>query len=198
MTKVQCRLTNCSASKFCTIISQRILCMATAVVFVITACNNNQSVATGKAKIPVDKAKRDALVSKYDLLKFPAIKQPVLLTIDEFFDGNNDESSIAPNLEKKPPIATYYSILKAIAQNPKTFAVFAEIKDVMIYDNGKLNDNEWFYTDIIYFVGDLTKEEIKEATKTLLPDEVEYENESVIKEMGLQYKNKKVVYIWWD
>jgi hypothetical protein len=69
------------------------------------------------------------------LLKFPNVKQPVLLTIDEFFDGNNDEASIAPNLESKKPIAVYYKILKALAGNPKTIEAFVELKDVMINDN---------------------------------------------------------------
>lgn len=146
---------------------------------------------------PIDTAKRNKLVAKYDLLKFPNIKQPILLTVDEFFDGNNDEASIAPNLSEKLSMSKYYSILKNLADNPKTIVAFAEIKEVMLYD-GKLNDNEWFYSDIIYFVGDLTKEEIKAATKSLMPDEVEYDNENRIKVLSKKYADKNVVYVWWD
>lgn len=67
----------------------------------------------------------------------------------------------------------------------------------MLYD-GKLNDNEWFYSDIIYFVGDLTKEEIKAATKSLMPDEVENDSENRIKVLNRKYADKNVVYVWWD
>ena len=64
-----------------------------------------------KRVLEIDKIKRDRLVKKYNLLRFSELKQPVLLTIDEFFDGNNDEASIAPNLVKKRPITEYYKIL---------------------------------------------------------------------------------------
>jgi hypothetical protein len=160
---------------------------------------NQNSHDTGftPANNPIDTAKRNKLVAKYDLLKFPNIKQPILLTVDEFFDGNGDEASIAPNLSVKPRMTEYCSILKNLADNPKTTAAFAEIKEVMIYD-GKLNDNEWFYSDIIYFVGDLTKEEIKAATISLMPDEVEYDNEDRIKVLSEKYADKNVVYVWWD
>jgi hypothetical protein len=56
----------------------------------------------------IHKAKREHLILKYNLLKFPNIKQPVLFTIDEFFDGNNDEGSISSNFETKLPISEYY------------------------------------------------------------------------------------------
>ncbi len=158
---------------------------------------NSHDTEFTSANNPIDTAKRNKLVAKYDLLKFPNIKQPILLTVDEFFDGNNDEASIAPNLSEKPNMSKYYSILKNLADNPKTIVAFAEIKEVMLYD-GKLNDNEWFYSDIIYFVGDLTKEEIKAATKSLMPDEVEYDNENRIKVLNKKYADKNVVYVWWD
>ncbi|MCH2229197.1 MAG: hypothetical protein MK105_02540 [Crocinitomicaceae bacterium] len=43
-----------------------------------------------------------------------------------------------------------------------------------IHDNNQLNDNEWFYTDIIYFIGYITKEEIVFKVENLQPDEIEY------------------------
>ena len=174
------------------------LYIITVLLFALTSCQNSHSTSDKKMKTTIDKSKRDYLVNKYGLLKFPNIKQPVLLTVDEFFDGNNDEASIAPNLDAKKPMTDYYKILKGLAENPKTIDAFAEIKEVMIYDNGQLNDNEWFYTDIIYFVGELTKEEIKEATKSLQPDEVEYDTENRIKGLSEKYKDKNVVYVWWD
>jgi len=182
----------------CPIMTRQTLHIITALFLVLTSCQNKHSTSDKKMETAIDKIKRDQLVKKYDLLKFRDIKLPVLLTIDEFFDGNNDEASIAPNLETKRPMTEYYKILKELADNPKTIDAFAELKDVMIYDNGQLNDNEWFYTDVIYFVGDLTKEEIKEATKTLQPDEVEYDTENRIKGLSEKYKDKKVVYVWWD
>ncbi|MFT3912112.1 MAG: hypothetical protein QM737_21985 [Ferruginibacter sp.] len=146
----------------------------------------------------INTKKRDDLVTKYDLMNFPNLKEPVFLTIDEFFDGNNDEASIAPNLTKKPKVSEYYTILKNISKNPKIVGAFAEIKDVIIYQNGKLNDNEWFYTDVIYFIGDISKEEIQEATKSLFPDEVNYDTDSGVEKLDDKFKSKKIVSVWWD
>lgn len=186
---------------------QVLIAVFIAVAFLFSGCagepnkgnsqTNSNETKNATMKNSVDTTKRNILVKKYDLLNFPNNNQPILLTIDEFFDGNNDEASIAPNLSKKPNILEYFATLKKLNDNPKTVTAFVEIKDVMLYD-GKLDDNEWFYTDIIYIIGDLTKEEITEATKHLIPDEVEYNTENHIVELNEKYKGKKVVYIWWD
>jgi hypothetical protein len=162
------------------------------------AFNKQENKSKSKMNIKIDTFRRNRLVEKYNLLKFSNLKQPVFITLDEFFIGNNDEASIAPNLDKKLLLKEYYKILKALADNHKTLDAFAEIKDVNIYENGKLGNDEWFYTDMIYFVGDLTKDEIKEATKSLFPDEVEYDTENKISILNKKYKDKKVVYLWWD
>lgn len=157
-------------------------------LFTLTNCNSPT----------IDKDKRDIIVKKYDLMKFPNIEQPILVTIDEFFDGNNDEASIAPNLDIKPKVSEYYRILKKLAESDKVTDAFVEINEVMIYDDGKLNDKEWFFADVIYFIGDIDKDEVREATKTLHPDEVDYDREGRIENINRKYKGKNVVRVWWD
>ena len=160
--------------------------------------NNKTSEITENSEKIIDVEKRKIVVKKYDLLNFPNLKQPTLISIDEFFDGNNDEASIAPNLIEKPKVSEYYRVFKKLSKNPKVIASFVKLNEVMIYDNGKLNDNEWFYSDMIYIIGGLTKEEIKEITKSLEPDEVEYDDEMTIRNIDKKYKDKNIVYIWWD
>jgi hypothetical protein len=159
------------------------------------ACHN--TVNTDAALNPIDKEKRDILVRKYDLMNFADLKQPVLMSLDEFFDGNNDEASIAPNLIAKPKVATYYKVLKKLEESPRVSGIFVKISDINIYDDGKLNDKEWFYADMICIVGDITKEEVKEATITLLPDAVEYTG-GQIRADDERFKSKNSVYLWWD
>jgi hypothetical protein len=146
----------------------------------------------------IDKHKRDIVVKKYDLMNFSNLRQPILMTIDEFFDGNHDEASIAPNLDKKPKLSEYYEILKRLSENPKVVGAFVKINEVMTYEGGELKNDEWFYSDMIYIVGDITKEEVIEATTTLLPDEVEYDLEGQITNLDEKFKGKNVVYVWWD
>jgi hypothetical protein len=168
---------------------RNIVYVALTTLTMLTSCNNPTT---------IDIEKWDRLVKKYDLLKFPNLPQPILLTVDEFFDGNNDVGSIAPNLDRKPELSEYHKILKQISDNPKVVGGFVEIKEVMIYENGVLNDNEWFYTDIVYFIGDITKEEIRDATKALMPDNVDYEKEGRLVNLDKSFEGKNVVYVWWD
>lgn len=166
---------------------------------ILWTCSQCQPSAQDNSSMPtIDINKRDQLVYRYDLLHFAEKKEPVLLTLDEFFDGNNDEASIAPNFTEKPLIVEYYKSLKALADDPRNKAAFAEIKDVNIYPDGHLRDDEWFYTDGIYFIGDLTPEEVVAATAHLMPDEVDYCTDPRLKNLHEQYKGSKIVYVWWD
>ncbi len=160
--------------------------------------SNSESTSQNELTFEIDEVKRDALVKKYDLLNFPNLANPVFLTLDEFFDGNNDDASIAPNLDTKLKVEEYYKTLKNIQKDKKVIGAYADLKDVMIYENNQLNDNEWFYTDIIYFIGDITKEEVASKVKNLQPDEVEYTDDDRIVGLNADYQNKKIVYVWWD
>ncbi|HAA18080.1 MAG TPA: hypothetical protein DCR93_24250 [Cytophagales bacterium] len=146
----------------------------------------------------VDLEKRNALVEQYDLLHFYDKTAPVFLTLDEFFNGNHDEASIAPNLDTKLRVAEYYSLLKEVREDKKIVEVLVELKDVILYENNQLNDNEWFYTDVIYFIGDITPEEIAARVKDLQPDEVAYTEDERIMGLDERYEGNKIVYIWWD
>lgn len=115
----------------------------------------------------VDLEKRQLLVNKYDLLNFTG-QPPVYVTVDEFFDGNQYPASIAPNLTRKPKVSEYYKTLRALRDNLNVTDVLVNLGEVMVYD-GKLDDNEWFYADAVYVIGDIGKEEVETVTKNYCP-----------------------------
>ena len=153
--------------------------------------------AQNESTIEVDKIKREKLIKKYDLLKFPS-NAPVFLTLDDFFDGNNDEASIAPNFFTKLSIAEFYKTLKDIEEDKKVAGAYIELKDVNVYNGNQFQDDEWFYTDIVYFIGDITKEEIASKVEKLQPDEVQYVDDERIMALNSDYAGKKIVSVWWD
>src|SRR5687768_877766 len=77
----------------------------------------------------VDIKKRDVLVKKYDLMNFPNSGKRVFMTVQEFFDGNADPGSIAPNLSYKPRMSVYYSIFDKISKQENVTAVLVEINE---------------------------------------------------------------------
>ncbi|MCL5246608.1 hypothetical protein M4I21_12355 [Cellulophaga sp. 20_2_10] len=146
----------------------------------------------------IDVQKRNLAVEKYDLMNYESLEKPILMSVDDFFDGNNDISSIAPNLTEKPKLSEYYSVFKKILKNKNVEDVFVNIKDINIYENGKLRDSEWFFSDMIYIVGKISKSEVAELTEHLKPDEVEFDKGSIIQNIKPKYSELNVVYVWWD
>jgi len=146
----------------------------------------------------VDITKRDKLVEKYNLLNFHKSKAPIYISVDEFFDGNNDLGSIAPNINVRPTNKEYWDKLKELEKNNRIIEIRIPIKDINIYTNSKLDLHEWFYTDEISFITSLGEQEIKTLTKVLLPDEVYKDTTTNLLDIKANYKGLNVITIWCD
>jgi len=72
---------------------------------------------------------RDALFAKIQAQYDADPAPPPVLTLDEYFTGNTDESSIAPNQAGygRPPLAELYARFKAIQQKRNVQAVLVGI-----------------------------------------------------------------------
>ena len=80
--------------------------------------------------------------------------EPTLISIDEFFDGNNDEASIAPNLIEKPKVSEYYKVLKKISDDMEILGLNYEFM-------------EWTSDSVYpYFVGEYTDVRCTNGTST--------------------------------
>ena len=73
----------------------------------------------------------------------PATPRP-LLTLAEFFEGNNVEGTIGCNLIPTPGPAEFYEILKRIAQRPDVADVRVQIR--------MFDDPEWPFSDVVWIV----------------------------------------------
>jgi len=114
----------------------------------------------------------------------------VAVSLETFFEGNNDFSSIGVNLyPHQPSPQEFYSVFKKIKSSPKTENIFVRISDS--------DDGDWFYTDAVYVVGNWTKDEIKEAVKDIQPDEI-YDEWMYGKPVNIPETTGKVFSIWWD
>ncbi len=146
----------------------------------------------------IDLKKRNLVVEKYDLMNYEDLEKPILMSVDDFFDGNNDVASIAPNLSEKPKISEYYKVFKKLLESEKVENIYVNIKDINIYENGKLNDSEWFFSDIIYVVGTISKNEVYKLTEHLKPDEIDIDQGNSIRSLDPKYSELNIIYVWWD
>jgi len=115
-----------------------------------------------------------------------------LLTIEEFFEGNEHVGSIGCNLESEPAPSRFYEMFKRIAARP-------DVKDIRIQIT-MFDDPEWPFSDTVYIMTTSAPEEVAGwIDEDLKPDEV---GEGFVS--GQQYEpytvpsGTRVVCCWWD
>ena len=134
-----------------------------------------------------------------DLTKCRELKQllssqpePEVVSIDQFFDGNDDIVSIGCNLIEHPGIEAFQSTFEALGQRPDVEAIYAVIVEL---DPG---EELWPFTDTIFVVGSIPLEELRSTVRHLEPDDVEPgENFSIPQAIRDRYVGQ-ILGIWWD
>ena len=69
-----------------------------------------------------------------------------LVTVAEFFDGNDDPASIGYDLPDPPPPAVFGALLAGIADRPEVADVRIEVKDLEDPDGWPATDSVWIVT----------------------------------------------------
>lgn len=135
---------------------------------------------------------KDKLIKKIYEQGYPDAQTAPLVSLEEFFEGNEDEGSIGCNLMDHPGIDTFYSVLFEIKSKPSVQDVLVEIMEVEVGEY-------WPFSERIYILSSANPEEIEEWVKTLEPDEIEegymFGNPPIAPEL---YPNHKVFGVWWD
>lgn len=116
----------------------------------------------------------------------------VVVSLEEFFDGNEDDGSIGANLyPDQPSLKNFYDTFKGMVSSGEVESIFVRIADA--------EDSDWFYTDTVYVIGNITLKEVKEMLKELKPDEI---YSGWMYGMPVNLQNVKIdmpVYsVWWD
>ena len=92
--------------------------------------------------------------------------QPLpVVSLEEFFEGNTDQDSIAPNLENHPGISLFYEQLKTIRSDNSVKEVL-----VNIYDLDPIIDGDWPYTENIHILTEAPDNKVQEWAAVLLSD----------------------------
>ncbi len=119
--------------------------------------------------------------------------EPQAISIERFFDGNDDPASIGCNLAKHPGVQAFRDVLTGLARNPGVEAVYAQIFEV---DPG---EEYWPFCDTVLVVGAMPATELRTAVKGLKPDEVHaVEREDLPENVAHKHGAAPVLAIWWD
>jgi hypothetical protein len=108
-----------------------------------------------------------------DLAKCNALKrdlkwqlQPWIVSVDRFFDGNDDASSIGWNVTPYPGIDVFRDLLTGLLQRSDVEAVYAQLIELDLSEEG------WPCTDLVFVVGKIPPDELQNILSPLMPDEV--------------------------
>jgi hypothetical protein len=135
----------------------------------------------------MDNAKCTAL--KVELALQP---EPQTISVERFFDGNDDLGSIGCNLIEHPGIDTFRDVLTGLLRRPDVEAVYAQISEL---DPG---EGCWPFTDTIIVIGTIPADELRSAVSALEPDEVAAAEDFGVSPSIAERHGLPVLAVWWD
>jgi hypothetical protein len=136
-------------------------------------------------------AERERLVAKI----VPQKLRPgeIVVTLEDFFVGNDDRGSIGCNLgEDQPKISKFFDTLRNIRSR-------ADARDVLVRICEYDNPNSWPYTDTVYILASAAIEDVRRWVELLKPDEVYAEWMYGAPPKAPPLKSGMTPYsVWWD
>lgn len=135
----------------------------------------------------MDESKCKAL--KADLAGQP---EPQLVSVERFFDGNDDLGSIGCNLIEHPGVAAFRDVFSDLRRRPDVRAVYASISEL---DPG---EDCWPFTDTIIVVGTIPINELRSAVAMLEPDEIDTAEELGVRLSAAARGGLPALAVWWD
>ena len=120
-----------------------------------------------------------------------------VVSLEDFFTGNDDEGSIGCNLSEHPGLPVFFEILKNIRKRENVQDVLIEITDI---DNLVESSDLWAFSDRIYIITSVSRDEVASWVEPLMPDEVKegwaYDKPPV--PAPEIFENYNVYAVWWD
>ena len=138
--------------------------------------------------------KRNELIEKIKKIGLPdnTEKTPVV-SLEEFFDGNDDLGSIGCNLIDHPGIKHFFDLLTKIRSRP-------DVADVLvgIYEVEEEDTTMWPFSEQVFIISNASKNDISDWVKSLEVDDISVESPSIIKPSPDLPNNHKLFQLWWD
>lgn len=118
--------------------------------------------------------------------------EPQIVSVAQFFDGNDDLGSIGCNLDPHPGVDAFRDVLTGLLGRPDIQAVYAQISEL---DPG---EGSWPFTDTILVVGKISADDLRSAVISLQPDEVGASEAFGVSPHIAESHGSPVLVVWWD
>jgi hypothetical protein len=118
--------------------------------------------------------------------------EPVV-SLELFFDGNDDPASIGCNLSDHPGPAHFYSVLSGIRDRPDVASVWVGVSEVM-------GPDEWPFSDHVYVVTSASAAEVESWADSLgadMPGDDWWNDGPPLRQIEVP-PHARLVTLWWD
>jgi|SRR5580658_5627178 hypothetical protein len=141
----------------------------------------------------MDISRRNALVEKLRAQGIPVGHHPgPTVSIDDFFEGNDDLGSIGCNLTSHPGVDRFYKSFADILSRSDVQDVRVEIKDLV-------DEHSWPFADTVFVLTSMTQDNLHDLVASLEPDEVgPFPSDSMSRDLPPPKAGMKVLGVWWD
>src|SRR5215813_12795576 len=139
--------------------------------------------------------RRGQLIERITALGVPSPDRPLpLVTLEEFFEGNDDYGSIGCNLTPMLGPGFFFEILRRIRSFPNVRNVLVEVTDVEPEDS-----IAWPFSDRVYVLTDAHQDEVAQWAAPIKPDAIEegFSNEKH-RCAPPNISGFKCYSLWWD
>ena len=143
----------------------------------------------------MDSAKRKELIERIKILGPPSPDRPLpLVTLEQFFVGNDDYGSIGCNLTPMPGPQFFFEKLKLIRSQPNVQDLLVEV-----YEAEEEDQSMWPFADRVYVFTEGTPEDVAHWTLALQPDAIEEGFANGKPDCAPEMKpGYKCYSVWWD
>jgi len=137
----------------------------------------------------IDPVKRSALI--HTIRSQPEfLEGRALVTIAEFFDGNDDLGSIGCNLNEHPGMDHFRKILGHLENRPDIEQIWMQIYD--------LEEGDWPFSENVIVIGTIPLSEVERLTESLQPSEISELQFNWAPTRAKNVNGHRYINLWWD
>ena len=142
----------------------------------------------------MDAEKRIQLIAKVNQICDPNAPGPIpVVSLEDFFIGNDDMGSLGCNLLDHPGINHFYEIFNKLESQENVYQVLVGIMEIE-EDHPEM----WPFSERVYVITSASIEELSNSVQTLQVDEIAEETEFELLPSPQIPNGYKNYCLWWD
>jgi hypothetical protein len=140
----------------------------------------------------MDVARRNQLLQKLQGRSVGGLGPGPTVSLEDFFQGNDDLGSIGCNLISHPGVDVFHRTLATIRARPDVQDILVEIRDLV-------DEHSWPFSDTVFVLTSMHRDELANLVTKLQPDEVgQFPPGRIPSDLPALKPEMQTLGLWWD